>query len=406
MNVLVFVFDRLHAGYLGPYGNAWIQTPAFNRLACQSFLFDQALIDSPQLDDLYRSYWRGWHPLCPKGPPADRPSLIAALNRSGLKTTLLSDEPQISRHPGAEEFEELIALDPPWRIETAEDAERTHLARCFEEIIERLDDVTGESFFLWCHLGGLGATWDAPLSWRRTYQDEDDPDVPTSAQVPERWLPEDYDPDDVLGVTQSYAGQISLLDSCLDAFLEFFDKQPAARETLLALTSARGFPLGEHRRIGPCDEALYGELVHVPLFLRFPDALGAACRSSVLTEPSDLWATLWQWCQLGPLPHSPTAADLLPVVRGEVDPLRDRLALRGLNQDRAIRTPAWFLRNVGEGELYAKPDDRWEVNNVASRCQEVVECLQDALVLYEQTLYSGRISELPPLGDVLVQGLG
>ena len=32
-----------------------------------------------------------------------------------------------------------------------------------------------------------------------------------------------------------------------------------------AVTSPRGFPLGEHRRIGECDQALYGELLHVPV---------------------------------------------------------------------------------------------------------------------------------------------
>ena len=46
----------------------------------------------------------------------------------------------------------------------------------------------------------------------------------------------------------------------------------------------------------------------------------------------------------------------------------------------AVRTPAWFLqsRNDAESttELYAKPDDRWEVNNVAERCQDVVRAME------------------------------
>jgi len=405
MNVLVFVLDRLQAGYLGPYGNTWIQTPAFNRLAWQSFVFDQALIDSPQLEYLYRSYWQGWHPLCPKAPPANRRSLISAVGKSGLRTTLISDDPQISRLPHAEQFDELCTLDPPWRIETAEEVEQAHLARCFVEVIERLE-AAREPFFLWCHLAGLGTVWDAPLSWRRAYHEQGDPDVPASAQVPEGRLSADPDPDELWGISQSYAGQVSLLDSCLEAFLEFFDAAAAAKETLLVLTSARGFPLGEHGRVGSCDGALYGELVNVPLLLRFPQGLGAACRSPALVEPADLWATLWQWCRLGPLPHAPTALSLLPVVRQETDLLRDRLGLRGLQNERAIRTPAWYFRSAGEAELYAKPDDRWEVNNVASRCLEVVECLQETLVLYEQALYSGRISELPPLDEVFIQGLG
>ena len=79
--------------------------------------------------------------------------------------------------------------------------------------------------------------------------------------------------------------------------------------------------------------------------------------------------------------------------------------MAGRNGQRAIRTPAWFLRANLDPELFAKPDDRWEINNVASRCQEVVECLQDALTEYELTLPAGRISDLPPLGDVLLNGL-
>jgi hypothetical protein len=72
---------------------------------------------------------------------------------------------------------------------------------------------------------------------------------------------------------------------------------------------------------------------------------------------------------------------------------------------RAIRTPAWFLRAGGQPELFAKPDDRWEVNNVASLCAEVVECLSDALAQFEVALPTGRIADLAPLADVLIHGL-
>jgi hypothetical protein len=55
--------------------------------------------------------------------------------------------------------------------------------------------------------------------------------------------------------------------------------------------------------------------------------------------------------------------------------------------------------------LFAKPADFWEVNNVATRCQEVVECLEDALVEFEQVLPEGQVADLPALHDVLLQGL-
>jgi arylsulfatase A-like enzyme len=403
MNAICLVVDRLHAGYLGAYGNSWIDTPALDRLASQSVVFDRALVDSPHLDRLYRSYWQGWHALAP-APPESRPTLAALLRQSGVATALLTDQPQVARHPLAVDFDDLVEIDPPWQPQTAAQIEQTHFARCFVEVIRWLEAAQGP-FLLWCHLGGLGATWDAPLRFRQAYREEGDPQPPATADVPEQILPANYDPDELLGITQSYAGQVTLLDTCLGAMIEFLDGLGAGKETLLALVSARGFPLGEHRRVGPCDDALYGELLQLPWMIRLPGAAGAAMRSHALVEPADLWATLLDWWGVAPVPHSPTAASLMPIVRGQAQTLHDRLCVLGNGADRAIRTPAWHLRAGAEPELFAKPDDRWEVNDVATRCQEVVEFLQDVLAQYEQSLPSGRVFDLPPLSDVLRNGL-
>jgi hypothetical protein len=157
----------------------------------------------------------------------------------------------------------------------------------------------------------------------------------------------------------------------------------------------------------------------VPWIMQLPDATGAAVRSQALVEPSDLWASLLDWWGIV-APHSPTAQSVLPLIRQELgakgdSPIlaemkigtvpRDRLGVAGRNGQRAIRTPAWFLRANLDPELYAKPDDRWEINDVATRCREVVECLQDVLTEYELTLPAGRIGELAPLSDVLLNGL-
>ena len=130
MNAICLVFDRLHAGYVGAYGNSWIETPSFDRLASQAFLFDRALIDSPELARLYRSYWQGWHALCPAAPES-RPSLAAQLGEAGVTTVLLTDEPQVARHPLAADFDELIEIDPPWQPQVAAAVEQTHFGRCF-----------------------------------------------------------------------------------------------------------------------------------------------------------------------------------------------------------------------------------------------------------------------------------
>jgi len=409
MNAICLVIDRLHAGYLGVYGNTWIATPVFDRLACEGFVFDHALAVSPRLEDLYRSYWQGWHPMVPGDPPEGRPSLAAQLREAGMHTALLSDERRVLDHALAVEFDELVEIDPPWEPRPAAGLESTHFARCFAETISWLGEAEGP-FLLWGHLGGLGTAWDAPPEFRRRYWEEGDPEPPAGADVPDRILPEDHDPDEVLAAVQAYAGQVTLLDTCLGALLEHLDESPAGEETLLVVASARGFPLGEHRRLGPCDGALYVEMVHAPLLVRMPDGAGAAGRSQALVQPADLWATLLDAWGIPDRPGGPTGASLLPIVREETAVLRDRVCLAGAADDGlegAIRTPAWYLRR-GQGprpELFAKPDDRWEANDVARRCPEVVECLEDALEQYRAALCSGTATDLPPLAEVLLSGL-
>jgi hypothetical protein len=103
---------------------------------------------------------------------------------------------------------------------------------------------------------------------------------------------------------------------------------------------------------------------------------------------------------------------LLPVVRGEVETIRDRVCSFALPEERAIRTPAWHLRisqspsvqdeQAATDRLYTKPDDRWEMNDVANRCPEIVEQLTATLVDSERRTAEGDPSTPSPLGEGLI----
>ena len=84
--------------------------------------------------------------------------------------------------------------------------------------------------------------------------------------------------------------------------------------------------------------------------------------------------------------------------------MRDRFCILGEGPDRAIRTPAWMLRTAAASELYAKPDDRWEVNDVAGRCRDIVDKLVDVFPQYAQLIKTDSTADLPPLEDVLLNG--
>jgi len=247
----------------------------------------------------------------------------------------------------------------------------------------------------------MAAPWDAPFECRNQYADEEDPEPPKFVDVPNRCLAEDYDPDELLGITHAYAGQVALLDVCVGALVDHIQQGELAANTQVTLLSARGFPLGEHLRVGPCDEALYSETVQIAWMMRFPGGLGKLARSQALVQPADLPGTLLDCLEIdrGRL-GSGRATSLMEIIRGDVESIRD-CALLDAGAERAIRTPAWYLRQPagGAAELYSKPGDRWEVNEVASLCGEIVTGLQAAL---RETEQAGQDRQLPPLAEALV----
>jgi hypothetical protein len=263
-------------------------------------------------------------------------------------------------------------------------------------------------FVLWMHAAGMEGAWDAPWEMRRQWSDDDDPDPPAFVEPPVRRLVGEIDPDELLGIMHAYAAQVAVLDACLDVFLGEFVESLHARETLVVFTSPRGYPLGEHRRIGPVDDALYGELLRTPLLLRFPDGRGAGHRPQAIVQPPDLYATLVAWLGL-PTTRGAWGRSLLPVAAAEEWPRDRALVVHG--PERALRTPAWFLRSGPASDaapaaidLFVKPDDQWEVNEVSDRLPQVVEEMTATMENLEQAIRANDETSLAPLSDVLREG--
>jgi hypothetical protein len=196
--------------------------------------------------------------------------------------------------------------------------------------------------------------------------------------------------------------------------LDYLDASPLAKETLVAVLGLRGLALGEHRRVGAWDDALCGETIHVPWLLRFPDCVGAMARTQALVQPPDLGATLADWWSLPgrPADAGRFARSLLPLARDEVLTLRDRTCSISPAGERGLRTRAWYLRsspNPLEGDpsgsgraLYAKPDDRFEINDVAARCEDVVVALEAGANEFQRLASQSQLDQLPSLDEELV----
>jgi hypothetical protein len=151
----------------------------------------------------------------------------------------------------------------------------------------------------------------------------------------------------------------------------------------------------------------------VPLIIRLPRGEGRLARLTGIAQTGNLAATIVETCGWGELNGAERGASLLREVRGEVGASRTSAVTIASGQ-RAIRTPAWFLRESREPEelhshtngglrheLFAKPDDRWEANEVASRCPEEAALLASELDRFEEAARSGRLAELAPPAELL-----
>ena len=353
---------------------------------------------------MYRGYWQGRHAL--EGD-ADT-TIIASIATAGVKTVLMTDDPALAQSSASDTFDEKLLLELDTAQTSSETIEQTSLATFFAEVIGFLESQR-EPFLLWVHCRGLAAPWDAPLAMRQSLADDEDPEPLETVDVPSLLLDAEYDPDELLGITQAYAAQVMVLDECLGVLMQAIEQHPQHNNLLTIVTSPRGFPLGEHLTVGDCETRLYGELLHVPLFLWRGDGQGALLRSHDLVQPPDVAATLQDWFRGQMTDDRTFAQSLLPLTKisdGHSLPVsaRDRIvSIAG--GDAAIRTPAWFLRLGDDTELYRKPDDRWELNEVASRCPEIIQQLSDVLRETKNALGNLKFAALPPLPDELIEGI-
>ena len=340
-NYLCISIDGLHSGMIGAYGNTWIQTPTLDSLAGQSALFDRFYASSMDVSATLTEWWQ--FPLdCHK--------------------ILLTDDTDVFLHEHAGLFDEKHRLEPKRRKRPASKIEETQLFRNMATIPDLLRNRTDTPFLFWAHFEGLRGIWDFPMAYRKRYQVDEDPDP-----YPDVVLPEiantNINPDTKQSVLEAYAGGVAVLDETLAGLLAFLNDSGLDRNTVLLFTSVRGFSLGEHCFIGG-GEDLYGENVQLPLFLRFPDGAFAGFRSQTLLQSADIAD--------GSRFSLSRYSGVLPEEPDEVHPF-----LRIGNE--VIVTPDWFVYRKPTGdELYAKPDDRWEINNVADRCPHVLEHVSES----------------------------
>lgn len=355
-SAVVLVIDGLGAKHLGPYGNTWLETPAFNRLATESLLVDGLFAPTPNLRENYAAWWT-----------AGATSLVSKWNESGVHTHLVTDEPKLLDGSLAGPFAQQDQVDLSQRDSLSNEWDETHLAGFFAQAIQAVETAPDNSL-VWLHSRGLYHDWDAPYGYRQQFVDDDDPEPSRSPQVPSLQLARDYDPDALHEIQCAFAGQVALVDQCVAVMASVMRDVAVQRDAIFMVGATRGFPLGEHLQVGAGGtNLLYHENLQLPAFVRYPSADLAMKRSGGLVTLSDLGECLDDWL-LGSRPKHQFGGS--------------NYAFSHAEEGYLLRTPVWQLRwrritddpelDREHAELYLKPDDRNEVNDVSGRCAAVI----------------------------------
>lgn len=345
MKIVVLDACALHLGYLGCYGNDWVATPNLDRLASQGIVGDWHFLDTPEVvlekKVTPRSCWTGIPSFAASS--GIKPTLFDELEKAGVRVRRLVVSKLSFAKPVIDALDWLAEpgpallwvdgpnLAPPWKLRK-------------EMLTSYFNDETDESASL--------APWPDPPQVDQGLTDEN-----------------------VLRLQNTYAAVITFWDNQLGELCEQLDARNFGEPVGVIVTARSGLPLGEHGVVGFARPWLHEEVVHVPLVMRVPGLTTG--RSDQLTQPADLFGfvqALFKTEGESPLLALPGAerTEAISVWR------------RGDEEEWAARTRAWVLiaprtATARPVQLYAKPDDRWEVNNLAQQHLETVEEWQQRL---------------------------
>jgi len=408
---IVLTFDHLHPGFLGCYGNDWIETPNLDRLATESVVFDWHFCENLDVAAANHAWWTGQYqfPLAEEQQHASR-TFLERLEAAGVRSRLIVEADDREESRVAPRFGEVSIVRGIDGFEINEkDTPFARVVAACEQLFKESSASTSGPSLLWIKSRGIPAPWVPPRDFADLYlaefgladaPDDSDSTVPGEDQddKPEEssTAPETSTGDDSLDWRYGaamYAAYVTLVDRWVGKLLGAIAGAPGWNEALLIVTVGAGHVLGEHGRLDDASVHLRGECLQTPLWLRLHGCDQAGTRRQALIRTTDLAPTLLAWFAV-PVENrqaaaGPTGCDLLPLVRNEADTCRE-FALMGIGrQEWGIRSPEFFYVEPGDSvpedgrssaQLFEKPRDRWDQSDVCAQYPAATEELRAKLL--------------------------
>lgn len=421
MRTIMVMYDTLCRNFLSPYGNTWVQTPNFQRLAEKSVTFDTNYVCSlpcmPARRDLHNGrvnfLQRDWGPLEPYDD-----SMPEILKNYGIYSCLISDhyhywedggctyhnrysswishrgqEGDFCR--GTKEVVEYITglgsriTDPrtAGEVPKVQDAANRRFCQSEREMPQAETFADGLAFikenrnndnwFLQIETFDPHEPFFTQKEWKDKY-----PELAGYTGSKTDWPA--YDPvrenetaEDIGYVRHLYAALVSMCDSYLGKVLDAMDEYDLWKDTMLIVNTDHGFLLGEHDWWGKSIMPAYEEISHTPLFIYDPVSRIQDRRRAQLTSAIDIPATILDFHGLE-IPEDMQGHSLLPVIR-ENQKVRDT-ALFGFHASHVAITDGRYT--YFRAPLYTQESNCYEYTLMPTRMRRPysVETLRSAIL--------------------------
>ena len=407
-NVLCVVIDTLRADRLSCYGYDRPTSPNLDRMAGESTLFENCISTSSWTQPSHASLLTGRHTHEHRAEwlPLDRryPTLGEAMSRLGYRTAAFSANPHhFAPHwgldRGFQRFEGEFAtltnrlwgtfFGSRWAVYV-----HHRLLENFECVTRRPAPAINGAFLRWAD-----ADRTRPFFAFVNYFDVHDPREPpepfrsrfalTTDAVANSASTLNERRDLAIRSKGAYDGCIAYTDSWLGQLDRALKERGLAENTVVIVTSDHGEFFGEHG-LYEHGNALYRELIHVPLLVRWPRHVPAGRRVPAVVSSKAMAATLMDLLEakeefatfpgpsLAGLWRTAAAADAWPPAVSELagvwfypkrSPCHD-------NSIKCLTTSQWhyIAYESGKTELYDLHKDPQESDNLANRPDAEPEC--------------------------------
>jgi hypothetical protein len=329
MRAILISVNGLPVSHIGCYGNEWFPTHALDQLAAEGVVFDNHFADciGPA------AAWQVWETgrFAFPGVPIDNTATCIWSKTSKTDTSLFLVQPADAP----------LAASSKWQVLPADTPRELDYAKM-----------------------GLDALVTAGTGFLRIETDIChflEPAADTAAGL---------------------AGAVERFDIWLNDVIQELAIRELLGEIVLCVTAGCGQVI--EPQPGP---TLCEQTIHLPLIFRLPGCKEAGRRVRPLTQPVDLPTTF------GELLSIPVIAghghSLVPFLHGGAADVRT-FAVATDAMDLALRSREWalYLSRPAQGDgdavrrLYAKPEDAWEVNNLAQQHLDFAERLQRTLLTF------------------------